>query len=168
MIAATRTAAGLAGLLTLAAPALAEWAPFASPGDGFTVDFPAAPEVTARNDDITLVSDTLYTVATPTTVAQVQAVRFFQAPAGDPPGLDLFRGVLRAAACSADGLATESIGAAVAHSRSGLCQGGAYGFAHRMVFAGDRAWLIVYAGPPGTEASPEAKRFLASFRLTAR
>ena len=98
-----RTRRGLACLGAAVAAAWATtaafgaWSLYTAAGDGFSAEFPGEPMVTARQDDITLLSDTYYTVSDETSLAVVQAAHFFMAPGGEEAALDLFKGVLRAA-----------------------------------------------------------------------
>jgi len=155
-------------LALLPAPALADWKPFIAAADGFEIAFPTDPEVTANQDDVTLLSDHAYTVAGDASLARVQVVHFFQAPGGDNPALDLFRSVLRSDGCPPGSIAPLSVEKGVAFESRDLCQDGAYGFLHRLYLSGDWAWLLLYAGPPGTEKSADAARFADSFHLVGK
>jgi hypothetical protein len=161
----------LAFLFWLAGPAAAQapaaWTDYRPLGGGFSVALPGTPK---------LQSQTVQTAAGPTVInmslvergdaAYVAMYNDFPAASISGKNVD---GLLDA---GRDGqsegkklLAERRITLSGRPARELLMEGSNYIFVSRIVMAGPRLIQIIYAGPRGTEASPDTRRFIDSLKL---
>jgi hypothetical protein len=161
----------LASLLWLAGPAAAQsptaWSDYRPLGGGFSVALPGTPK---------LQSQTVQTAAGPTVINMSLVERgdtAFVAMYNDFPAASVagkpVEGLLDAGRDGqAEGkklLAERRIILSGRPARELVMEGANYIFVSRIVMAGPRLIQIIYAGPRGSEASPDTRRFMDSLKL---
>lgn len=146
------------------------WTPFTSIRDGFAISFPGTPAIAAGSDVPAGTGYRTYRVRRSGTVYSI-SVRGY-APNGAPEAstktyATLLRAYASGAHCSLKPSRALVIAGTLALEARCIDRPGKLDHLVDVLISGDRLYLMVAAGPPGSATSPSAARFHESFALVS-
>ena len=153
-------------LLPLAV-AQTQWREFRSDSDGFSIQLPATPKITARRIENTDATQTFFMIELKQNVYFVSVIQLGEGKGPKAPDQTYFAQLLKSYADGSNTTTRSSrmITWAGHPAIEGITDATDGAHLVDITAAGDRVYMVVFAGSKGEETSPEAARMRDSFKL---
>ena len=166
-----RIAAGLVSLLLalqlMPARAQDQWREFRSDSDGFSIELPQTPTVSARRIGKSEATQTMFLIEQGRNAWLVSVIQLAKGAGPKKPDNAYFQGLLKNYADGSKTTARSSRMTTLAGQPALEAITEAPEAAHLvdLTAVGDRVYMLVYVGAKGQETGPDALRFRDSFKL---